>query len=29
MVVFKEFHERGRFEKNINATFVALIPKKA
>ena len=29
MAVFKEFHESGKFEKSINATFVALIPKKA
>jgi len=29
MVVFKEFHGRGHFEKSINATFISLIPKKA
>jgi hypothetical protein len=29
MVVFKEFHSRGKFEKSINATFVYLILKKA
>ena len=29
MTVFKEFHGSGKFEKSINATFVALIPKKA
>jgi hypothetical protein len=29
MAVFKEFHESGKFEKSFNATFVALIPKKA
>ena len=25
---FKEFHERSRFVKNLNATFLVLIPKK-
>ena len=25
---FKEFHEQGRFVKNLNATFLVLIPKK-
>ena len=25
---FKEFHEQSRFVKNLNATFLALIPKK-
>jgi hypothetical protein len=29
MAVFKEFHETEKFEKSLNATFVALIPKKA
>jgi tripartite-type tricarboxylate transporter receptor subunit TctC len=29
MAVFKEFHETGKFEKSLNATFVALIHKKA
>jgi hypothetical protein len=29
MVVFREFHGRGNFEKSINATFISLIPKKA
>ena len=29
MALFKEFHESRKFEKSINATFVALIPKKA
>jgi hypothetical protein len=29
IAVFKEFHESGKFEKSINATFVALIPKEA
>jgi spermidine synthase len=28
MVVFAEFHNRGHFEKSLNATFVSLIPKK-
>ena len=28
MSFFHEFHERGSFEKSLNATFVALIPKK-
>jgi ribosomal protein S17 len=26
--VFSEFHNRRQFEKNFNATFVSLIPKK-
>jgi hypothetical protein len=29
MPVFKEFHESKKFEKSFDATFVALIPKKA
>jgi hypothetical protein len=29
MPVFKEFHESRKFEKSFDATFVALIPKKA
>ena len=28
MQVFHQFHEHGTFEKSINATFIALIPKK-
>jgi hypothetical protein len=28
MAVFMEFHNRRKFEKSINATFVSLIPKK-
>jgi hypothetical protein len=28
MVVFEEFHNRGQFEKSLNATFISLIPKK-
>jgi len=28
MAVFAEFHNRGQFEKSLNATFVSLIPKK-
>jgi len=27
--VLKEFQNSGKFEKNLNATFVSLIPKKA
>jgi hypothetical protein len=27
MAVFSEFHEQGEFVKNINSTFIALIPK--
>jgi hypothetical protein len=27
MVVFAEFHKRGKFVKSINSTFIALIPK--
>jgi hypothetical protein len=29
MAFFKEFHSQGKFEKNFNATFASLIPKKA
>jgi hypothetical protein len=29
LAVFKEFHSRGKFEKNFNANFVCFIPKKA
>jgi hypothetical protein len=28
MAVFREFHSKGRFKQNINATFISLIPKK-
>lgn len=28
MKVFQEFHMFGKFEKTLNATFIALIPKK-
>jgi hypothetical protein len=28
MEVFKEFHQREKFEKSFNVTFVSLIPKK-
>jgi hypothetical protein len=28
MAVLHEFHAHGNFEKSINATFIALIPKK-
>ena len=29
MAVFSDFHERGMFEKSLNATFLTLIPKKS
>jgi hypothetical protein len=29
MNVFLEFHVQGTFERSLNATFIALIPKKA
>ena len=29
MAVFHHFHVIGQFEKSLNATFIALIPKKA
>jgi hypothetical protein len=29
MAVCKEFHDHGQFEKSLNTTFLALIPKKA
>jgi hypothetical protein len=29
LVVFKEFHTNGKFEKSLNATFISLISKKA
>jgi hypothetical protein len=28
LCVFHNFHEHGLFEKSLNATFIALIPKK-
>ena len=28
LVVFEEFYLRSRFEKSLNATFLALVPKK-
>ena len=28
MVFFREFHERGRFVKSLNATFLVLVPNK-
>ena len=28
MGFFREFHERGRFAKSPNATFLVLVPKK-
>ena len=28
MEVFSDFHTRGKFKKSLNATFIALIPKK-
>lgn len=28
MKVFLEFHQRGKIEKSLNATFITLIPKK-
>jgi hypothetical protein len=28
MRVFHNFHARSKFEKNLNATFITLIPKK-
>jgi hypothetical protein len=27
MAVFEEFHDRGKFVKSINSTFISLIPK--
>jgi hypothetical protein len=29
MAVFREFHSKGSFERSINTTFIALIPRKA
>ena len=29
MAVFHHFHVSGKIEKSLNATFIALIPKKA
>ena len=28
LAVFEEFYHHGKFEKSLNATFIALIPKK-
>ena len=28
LVACQEFHEHGQFEKNLNATFIVLIPKR-
>ena len=28
MTVFEEFYHHSKFEKSLNATFIALIPKK-
>ena len=28
LVVFEEFYQHSKFEKSLNATFIALIPKK-
>ena len=28
MDLFKDFHERGRFGRSLNSTFLVLIPKK-
>ena len=28
LAVFEEFHQHCKFEKSLNATFIALIPKK-
>ena len=28
LVVFEEFYHHNKFEKSLNATFIALIPKK-
>jgi hypothetical protein len=27
MKVFRDFHARGKFERSLDATFIALIPK--
>jgi hypothetical protein len=29
MGFFEEIHEHGKFEKSLNASFIALIPKKS
>lgn len=29
MNVFHELHDQGKFERSLNASFIALIPKKA